>query len=110
MSTFPRRHFLKTAALGALVGPNILRAADSKQKIRVACVGIGQMGGGAVQASRDEEIVAFCDVDWRDLGGRSALKRPATQPCEHARVNGPPDQGQQQRADGGTRRAVKLRP
>lgn len=74
MSTSPRRHFLKTAALGALAGPNILRAADSKQKIRVACVGIGQMGNGAVSGSRDEEIVAFCDVDWRDLGGRSAAE------------------------------------
>jgi predicted dehydrogenase len=80
MTTFPRRHFLKNAALSALAGPNILRAADSKQKIRVACVGIGQMGGGTVQASRDEEIVAFCDVDWRDLGGRSAAETAKKHP------------------------------
>ncbi|HBJ86603.1 MAG TPA: hypothetical protein DDZ88_22650, partial [Verrucomicrobiales bacterium] len=69
-----RRHFLQTAALSAIAAPNILRAQDSKQKIRVACVGIGQMGNGAVSGSRDEEIVAFCDVDWRDLGGRSAFE------------------------------------
>ena len=66
MSHSHRRQFLKTAAFSAFAGPNILRAADTKQKIRVACVGIGQMGNGAVNASRDEEIVAFCDVDWRD--------------------------------------------
>jgi len=74
MTAQPRRQFLKTAALTAFAGPNILRAQDSKQKIRVACVGIGQMGNGAVSGSRDEEIVAFCDVDWRDLGGRSAFE------------------------------------
>ncbi|MCB1278208.1 Gfo/Idh/MocA family oxidoreductase, partial [Prosthecobacter sp.] len=74
MNRHPRRQFLKTAALTAFAGPNIIRAADSKQKIRVACVGIGQMGNGAVSGSRDEEIVAFCDVDWRELGGRSAAE------------------------------------
>ena len=67
-----RRQFLQTAALTAIAGPNILRAQDTKQKIRVACVGIGQMGNGAVSGARNEEIVAFCDVDWRELGGRSA--------------------------------------
>lgn len=74
MTAQPRRQFLKTAALSAFAGPNILRAQNSKQKIRVACVGIGQMGNGAVSGSRDEEIVAFCDVDWRELGGRSAAE------------------------------------
>lgn len=75
MNRSHRRDFLKTAALSALAGPNILRAADTKQKIRVACVGIGQMGNGAVQGAADEEIVAFCDVDWRDLPSpRSAFK------------------------------------
>jgi predicted dehydrogenase len=74
MTAQPRRQFLKTAALSALAGPNILRAQNSKQKIRVACVGIGQMGNGAVSGSRDEEIVAFCDVDWREIGGRSAAE------------------------------------
>jgi len=68
----PRRHFLKTAALTALSAPYLLRAQNTPQKIRVACVGIGQMGNGAVQASLDEETVAFCDVDWRPLGKRSA--------------------------------------
>lgn len=81
MTTQPRRQFLKTAALGALAGPNLLRAQNATQKIRVACVGIGQMGNGAVQASRDEEIVAFCDVDWRDLGGRSAFEIAKSHPA-----------------------------
>ncbi|MGV3663658.1 MAG: gfo/Idh/MocA family oxidoreductase, partial [Prosthecobacter sp.] len=74
MSHLHRRHFLKTAALSALAGPNLLlRGQDTKQKVRVACVGIGQMGRGAVQASLGEEIVALCDVDWRDTGERSAI-------------------------------------
>lgn len=73
MTALPnRRHFLQTAALGALAAPNILRARDAKQKVRVGIVGIGNMGSGAVQASAGEELVAFCDVDWRDLGKRSA--------------------------------------
>lgn len=78
MSVLPRRHFLKSAALTALAGPPLLRAqstnTNTKQKIRVAIVGIGQMGNGAVQGSREEEIVAFCDVDWRDHGKRSAFQ------------------------------------
>ncbi len=75
MNALPRRHFLKTAALTTLASPNLLlRGQDTKQKIRVACVGIGQMGRGAVQASLGEEIVAFCDVDWRDTGERSAIR------------------------------------
>ena len=36
-----RRHFLQPAALSAFAAPNLVRALDSKQKIRVACVGIG---------------------------------------------------------------------
>jgi predicted dehydrogenase len=72
MSMQTRRRFLQTSALGGLGLPGLLRAQNSRQKIRVACVGIGQMGGGAVQASLQEEIVALCDVDWRDLGPRSA--------------------------------------
>jgi hypothetical protein len=67
-----RRHFLQAAAFGAIAAPNILRAQNTKQKIRVACVGIGNMGNGAVQASLGEEIVAFCDVDWREIDKRSA--------------------------------------
>ena len=66
MNTLPRRAFLKTAALSALAGPNIVRATAPKQKVRVACVGVGGMGSAAVQAANDEEIVAFCDVDWRE--------------------------------------------
>jgi predicted dehydrogenase len=67
-----RRHFLQTAALSALAAPKIVRALDPKQKIRVACVGIGQMGNGAVSGSRNEHLVAFCDVDWRETNKRSA--------------------------------------
>ena len=76
-----RRHFLKTAALSSVAVPNILRAQETKQKIRVGIVGIGQMGNGAVSSSRDEEIVAFCDVDWRDTGSdRSAFNISQKQP------------------------------
>lgn len=66
MNTVPRRYFLKTAALGVLAGSSIVRAAAPRQKVRVACVGVGGMGRTAVQAASDEEIVALCDVDWRE--------------------------------------------
>ena len=75
-----RRQVLQTAALSAIAAPNILRAQNSKQKIRVACVGIGQMGNGAVQGALEEELVAFCDVDWRELGPRSAGTLAKTHP------------------------------
>jgi predicted dehydrogenase len=67
-----RRRFFQMGLGGAVAAaaPGRLRAA--RQKVRLGIVGIGQMGSGAVQASRDEEITAFCDVDWRPLGKRSA--------------------------------------
>jgi predicted dehydrogenase len=80
MSQLHRRHFLKTAALSTFAPPNLLRSASTPDKIRVACIGIGQMGSGAVQASLEEEIVAFCDVDWRELGPRSAAGIAAKHP------------------------------
>ena len=81
MNTLPRRAFLKTAALSALAAPGIIRAAAPRQKVRVACVGVGGMGKVAVHAASDEEIVAFCDVDWRERkGGDCAFEIAAAHP------------------------------
>jgi predicted dehydrogenase len=67
-----RRRFLTTTAASTLSFPNLFFGQQNQQKIRVAIIGIGNMGAGAVQASQEEEIVAFCDVDWRPGGNRSA--------------------------------------
>ncbi len=77
VNTNSRRHFLKTASLGALAGPNLVRAAQPKQKVRVALVGVGGMGRAAVEAAKEEEIVAFCDVDWRELPRETCAARVA---------------------------------
>lgn len=69
MSRHHRRSFLKGAlATGALTvcSPNLLRAANSKQKVRLACVGIGNRGADVVRELHKTglaEIVALCDTD-----------------------------------------------
>jgi predicted dehydrogenase len=45
------------------------------------------MGNGAVQGSRDEEIVAFCDVDWRDTGSKRSAYQMAQEHPEVPRFN-----------------------
>jgi predicted dehydrogenase len=66
-----RRSFLKTASLAsaAVSFPAIMRSQDgvSKQspnnKLNVACIGVGGRGRAAVMGLKDENFVAFCDVD-----------------------------------------------
>ncbi len=66
-----RRHFISKSALGALgayVAPKFSigkEGPSANSKINVACVGIGHMGNVAVQAAKQENFVALCDVDWR---------------------------------------------
>ncbi len=85
-----RRKFLsdsvKLAAGAALVPhfnivrPDILRA----NKLNVACVGIGRMGNAAVEAAMQENLIAVCDVDWRNKkklwGSRSPVKNHKRNP------------------------------
>jgi Predicted dehydrogenases and related proteins len=67
-SLFSRRTFLKGAlAVGAwsMVSPRLLRA-SSVDKVKLACVGIGNRGAeviNALHATGLAEIVALCDID-----------------------------------------------
>ncbi len=66
-----RRHFVGgLAAAGALAAlPRPLHALAERrqpsQKLRIACIGVGGMGFSDVRGCRDEQLVAFADVDWR---------------------------------------------
>ncbi len=67
----PRRTFLKSAsAASTLAFPAVLRAQPAgtpspSKRLNVAIIGAGGRGGAAVQAMKDENIVAICDVDER---------------------------------------------
>lgn len=66
--TLFRRTFLKTAAAGsaAVAFPSIMRSQNGQSpnnKLNVACIGVGGRGNAAVTAMKDENLVAFCDVD-----------------------------------------------
>lgn len=71
MSGIDRRDFLAAAAAtaGALVLPAFARSAPRRRRLaandrlNVALIGVGGVGGNATRAMRDENIVAFCDVD-----------------------------------------------
>jgi predicted dehydrogenase len=66
-----RRTFLKTASIAtaAVTLPNILRSQGAggqspNNKLNIACCGVGGRGyEGAIQNLREENFVAFCDVD-----------------------------------------------
>ncbi|MBI2498545.1 MAG: Gfo/Idh/MocA family oxidoreductase [Opitutae bacterium] len=63
-----RRTFLKgaTVAASALTFPAILRAQGTRSpnnRLNVACVGVGGRGGAAIDGMKEENFVAFCDVD-----------------------------------------------
>src|SRR5688500_11949332 len=64
-----RRTFLKTTtAASALAFPAVLRAqtADTpspNNRLNVAIIGAGGRGGAALVGTKDENIVAICDVD-----------------------------------------------
>src|SRR4051812_5133617 len=85
MSLFPnrtsRRSFLKGMAVttGGLVLPNILIAQSSTPaswKIGMACIGVGGKGFSDMEgAAKENEIVALCDVDEKNLA-KAAAKFP----------------------------------
>ncbi|HBX19831.1 MAG TPA: oxidoreductase, partial [Porphyromonadaceae bacterium] len=73
MTTYSRRSFLKTAALGAagltIVPNTILGKArgytSPSDKLNIAGIGIGGMGRRNLANMKTENIIALCDVDWR---------------------------------------------
>ena len=66
-ATQTRRHFASTtamAALSATVVPRRLFGADApSNKLNIAAIGVGGMGGANLKACEGETIVALCDVD-----------------------------------------------
>ena len=62
-----RSTFLKTSllALGATGLPrfSIGQTKAERRKLRIACIGVGVIGKGAVSSLASENIVAICDVD-----------------------------------------------
>jgi len=70
-----RRDFMGAAAAAAaftIVPRSVLggpRHIPPSEKLNVACIGVGGMGGSDVSQVRTENIVAFCDVDWKHAGG-----------------------------------------
>ena len=64
-----RRDFLKTtAAASALAFPAVLKSQPAGtpsplNRLNVAVIGAGGRGGAALEGTKDENIVAICDVD-----------------------------------------------
>jgi predicted dehydrogenase len=74
----PRRRFLQTAgaaSLGALGFPAILRSQTPEQKLRIVIIGCGGRGGADMKEMLDENIVALCDVNAKNLE-TAAAKAP----------------------------------
>ena len=69
-----RRDFMGAAAAAVFtfVPRHVLggrRYISPSEKLNVACIGVGGMGGSDVSQVSTENIVAFCDVDWKHAAG-----------------------------------------
>ena len=61
-----RRQAIKTAASGLAIGTVAslpARAASPNDKLNLACIGVGGRGWANVKGVKDENMVAFVDVD-----------------------------------------------
>ena len=97
--TKTRRQFASTTAMAALsaaiVPSRVFGAQAPSNKLNIAAIGIGGMGGANLKACEGENIVALCDVDQRlrreDQGalpagdGLQGLPRDAREGEEHRR-------------------------
>ncbi len=69
-----RRRFMGAAAATAaftVVPRHVLGGRGGtapSDKLNVACIGVGGMGGSDVSQMSGENIIAFCDVDWKRAG------------------------------------------
>ena len=73
--TQSRRDFLKSSAVfaGFTLVPRYVLAGSGQaapsEKLNIACIGVGGMGGSDVQDVSSENIVALCDVDDKHAAG-----------------------------------------
>lgn len=76
-ATLNRRQFLAStsaAAAGSVLGfPVILRGRNLNEKLNVAVIACGGRGAANLDAVKDENVVALCDVDARALHAASKL-------------------------------------
>ncbi len=77
-----RRQFLAGAAgvaVFTIVPRHVLggpRVVPPSERLNIACIGVGGMGGSDVQSVSSENIVALCDVDWSKHTVGSFEKHP----------------------------------
>jgi predicted dehydrogenase len=70
-----RRDFLSSVAAAAaftIVPRHVLGGpgrVSPSEKLNVACIGVGGMGGSDVGQVSTENIIALCDVDWKHAAG-----------------------------------------
>jgi predicted dehydrogenase len=72
-----RRDFLRTSSLASsvLILPRGLRAQSQispNARLQIAMIGVGNRGRAPLSALQDEQIVAFCDVDYERARGEAA--------------------------------------
>ncbi len=73
-----RRSFLRSSAIvaGAAIGaPAIVRGQNLNNLLNIALIAVGGRGGGNLQSVREENIVAICDVNGKNLA-RAAEQFP----------------------------------
>jgi len=77
-----RRQFLGSAAAVAsfTIVPRYVLAGSGQtapsEKLNIACIGVGGMGGSDVGSVSSENIVALCDVDWGEHTAKSFQNHP----------------------------------
>ncbi len=84
MSEFiSRRHFMRSGGTAA-AGLTVLRASTSRsarsfaanEKLNIAAIGIGGMGGNNLKNCSDENIVALCDLDLINYAAKTIKEHP----------------------------------
>ncbi len=88
-STISRRRFLSNSALAAFsfhfVPSHVLGANPPSNKLNIAGIGIGGMGGGNLRQCERENIVALCDVDSK-YAGKTFKRYPKAKAYKDYRV------------------------